>query len=256
MNGAGIIHDFEIALSGATSEDVDEALGPGRFGMAEETGRLLNDIICRPRAPAGDWTGRRRLSGGPAAAVRRPKPDGSRVAARHPGDRPCGRRHRHHPHAPGGIGGGHWRCEPTRFPVPQTSAVARLEDGVYLNCGSAVVLPEVFLKAIAIVRNQGIGLDAADYGQYRLPPHVPAPDQRCRPPGCRHSGRRHLARRPPRSPDSIDRGRTAGRNVGQKDASPIFVRSALLKRFQSLCHQRFRRVHELQGQARRECSNP
>src|SRR5436190_20438557 len=44
-NGAGIIHDFEIALSGATSEDVDEALGPGRFGMAEETGRDLNAAI-------------------------------------------------------------------------------------------------------------------------------------------------------------------------------------------------------------------
>ena len=41
-NGAGIIHDFEIALSGSTSEDVDEALGPGRFGMADETPRLLN----------------------------------------------------------------------------------------------------------------------------------------------------------------------------------------------------------------------
>ena len=44
-NGAAIIHDFEIALVGATSEDVDEALGPGRFGMAEETGRLLNGAI-------------------------------------------------------------------------------------------------------------------------------------------------------------------------------------------------------------------
>ena len=44
-NGAAIIHDFEIALVGATSEDVDEALGPGRFGMAEETGRLLNAAI-------------------------------------------------------------------------------------------------------------------------------------------------------------------------------------------------------------------
>src|SRR5262245_43051543 len=45
MNGAGVIHDFEIALSGATSEDVDEALGPGRFGMAEETGTQLNAIL-------------------------------------------------------------------------------------------------------------------------------------------------------------------------------------------------------------------
>src|SRR5204862_791915 len=44
-NGAAVIHDFEIALVGATSEDVDEALGPGRFGMAEETGRLLNAAI-------------------------------------------------------------------------------------------------------------------------------------------------------------------------------------------------------------------
>src|SRR5688500_4582318 len=46
MNGAGIIHDFEVALAGATSEDVDGSLGPGRFGMAEETGRLLNQIIA------------------------------------------------------------------------------------------------------------------------------------------------------------------------------------------------------------------
>src|SRR5580765_8374557 len=44
-NGAAMIHDFEIALVGATSEDVDEALGPGRFGMADETGRLLNAAI-------------------------------------------------------------------------------------------------------------------------------------------------------------------------------------------------------------------
>src|SRR2546421_11448132 len=44
-NGAAVIHDFEVALVGATSEDVDEALGPGRFGMAEETGRVLNTAI-------------------------------------------------------------------------------------------------------------------------------------------------------------------------------------------------------------------
>ena len=44
-NGAGIIHDFEIAIAGATSEDVDASLGPGTFGMAEETGRGLNEVI-------------------------------------------------------------------------------------------------------------------------------------------------------------------------------------------------------------------
>src|SRR5690349_15837080 len=44
-NGAAVIHDFEVAMVGATSEDVDESLGSGRFGMAEETGRLLNDAI-------------------------------------------------------------------------------------------------------------------------------------------------------------------------------------------------------------------
>src|SRR5579862_7482144 len=44
-NGAAVIHDFEIALAGSTSEDVDESLGPGRFGMADETGRLLNGAI-------------------------------------------------------------------------------------------------------------------------------------------------------------------------------------------------------------------
>ncbi len=60
-NGAGIIHDFEIALSGATSEDVDEALGPGRFGMAEETGTLLNKRDQRRR---GGGT-RARSGGGP-----------------------------------------------------------------------------------------------------------------------------------------------------------------------------------------------
>ena len=55
MNGAGIIHDFEIALSGGTSEDVDESLGPGRFGMASETAQL-NEVIRRG-AEAGQGIG-------------------------------------------------------------------------------------------------------------------------------------------------------------------------------------------------------
>ncbi len=60
MNGAGVIHDFEIALSGATSEDVDEALGPGRFGMAEETGPSAQRNR-RQRHRNADWDWVRRL---------------------------------------------------------------------------------------------------------------------------------------------------------------------------------------------------
>ena len=66
-NGAAVIHDFEIALSGGTSEDVDEALGPGRFGMADETGRLLNAAIAE-----GVAAGRLLLDG--AEWGRKPRP--------------------------------------------------------------------------------------------------------------------------------------------------------------------------------------
>ena len=158
-NGAGVIHDFELALSGATSEEVDEALGPGRFGMAEETGRLLNTAIndgvarglgigqsigrwlCANQAPHS------RLSV-LAAAARLEIPVTVHVA--------IGTDIIHmHPAASGqAIGDGSLRD--FRYFV---SNVARLEQGVYLNCGSAVILPEVFLKAVALSRNRGASLN-------------------------------------------------------------------------------------------------
>jgi hypothetical protein len=159
LNGAGLIHDFEIALSGATSEDVDAGLGPGGFGMAEETGRLLNEAIIDGA--------RRDLGLGQAAAAF--------LAGRHPH---FGRlsllcaAHRlevpvtvhvglgtdiihMHPAASGEAIGGASLRDFRYF----TSCVARLQGGVFLNCGSAVILPEVFLKAVALVRNRGISLD-------------------------------------------------------------------------------------------------
>ena len=159
MNGAGVIHDFELALSGATSEDVDEALGPGRFGMAEETGTLLNAAINEGVA-AG-------MGIGQAVAERLVKLNPSH--ARH--SLLVGAAHREipvtvhvaigtdiihmHPHASGAaLGEGSLRD--FRYFV---SNVARLNRGVYLNCGSAVVLPEVFLKAVALARNKGISLE-------------------------------------------------------------------------------------------------
>jgi hypothetical protein len=157
-NGAAIIHDFEIALVGATSEDVDETLGPGRFGMADETGRLLNTAI-NDGVGAGLGLGQSVVR---MLAERSPQYARSSVLAA------AGRLgipvtvhvaigtdiiHMHPSASGAAIGEGSLRD--FRYFV---SNVARLERGVYLNCGSAVVLPEVFLKAVALARNRGIPL--------------------------------------------------------------------------------------------------
>ena len=159
MNGAGIIHDFEVALSGATSEDVDESLGPGRFGMAEETGRLLNEAVCAG-AEAGHGLGQ---AVGVFLAGRKPSHgDLSLSVVAHELGIPVtvhvalGTDVTHmHPAASGGAIGETSLRDFRYF----TASVGRLTGGVYLNCGSAVILPEVFLKAVALVRNQGVTLD-------------------------------------------------------------------------------------------------
>ena len=157
-NGAGNIHDFEVALAGATSEDVEASLGPGRFGMAEETGRLLNRAINEGVASGlgiGQAVGAFLARHHPqfertsiaAAAARLGIPLTVHVAV--------GTDIIHmHPDASGhALGEGSLRD--FRFFV---SNIAKLDGGVFLNCGSAVVLPEVFLKAVGLVRNRGIAL--------------------------------------------------------------------------------------------------
>lgn len=158
-NGAGVIHDFELALSGSTSEDVDEALGPGRFGMAEETGRILNGAI-NEGVSRGLGLGQSvvtHLHGAPpphadisilCAAARLEIPVtvhaaiGTDIIHMHP--------------AASGAAIGEGSLRDFRYFV---SNIACLERGVYLNCGSAVVLPEVFLKAVALARNHGHSLE-------------------------------------------------------------------------------------------------
>ena len=158
-NGAGIIHDFEIALSGGTSEDVDATLGPGTFGMAEETGTQLNRAIIDGVAAGlglGQAVGKYLDAAKPpfaqvsvaAAAWRLQIPVTVHVAV--------GTDIIHmHPQA-SGAAIGQASLRDFRYFV---SSVSRLEKGVYLNCGSAVVLPEVFLKAVAVARNEGRSLD-------------------------------------------------------------------------------------------------
>lgn len=159
LNGAGIIHDVEIALAGQTSEDVDAALGAGQFGMSEETGRGVNGAIA-------DGVGRGLGLGQSVVewiAGASPKhADVSVLCAAARFNVPVtvhvaiGTDIIHmHPAASGeAIGAGSLRD--FRY---FTSHVSRLAGGVYLNIGSAVLLPEVFLKAVALVRNRGIALD-------------------------------------------------------------------------------------------------
>jgi hypothetical protein len=116
-NGAVIIHDFEIALGGATSEDVDEALGPGRFGMAEETATLLNDAITAGVAEGlgiGQAVGRFVAQQSAACAA---QPRGHRMAARHSAHDARGDRNGHHSHAPTRVGCGTRRGQPARLPL-------------------------------------------------------------------------------------------------------------------------------------------
>jgi hypothetical protein len=170
-NGAAVIHDFEVALVGATSEDVDEALGPGRFGMSDETGRLLNKAINDGVAAGlgigqavtgflADKQPQYARASVLAAAARLQVPVTVHIA--------IGTDIIHmHPTASGAaLGEGSLRD--FRYFV---SNVARLENGVYLNCGSAVVLPEVFLKAVALARNRGrplAGLTTVDLDFVRM----------------------------------------------------------------------------------------
>ncbi len=153
-NGSVLVHDAEIALTGATSEDVDASLGAGAFGAAEETAMLLNQAArdgAHDRLGLGEALGRVLTSLKPAhenlsllcAAYQHRIPFTAHVAIGT--DIP----HFHPSLNPAALGA----TTHTDFRL-FAELVRRLDDGgVYLNIGSAVILPEVFLKAVTLVRN-------------------------------------------------------------------------------------------------------
>jgi len=160
MNGAASIHDFEIAIAGQTSEDVEAVLPDGRFGAAEETGREMNRAIVegtRDGLGMGEALGRR------LEALAKPEfAAHSIVTGAYAANIPVtvhvavGTDTPHtHPEADGAAIGA-----ATHRDFQLLCSIVRGLDqgGVYLNLGSAVVLPEVFLKAVSVVRNLGYPL--------------------------------------------------------------------------------------------------
>ena len=177
MNGSGAIHDYEIARFGATSEDVAAGLRDGTFGMAEETGRGLNEAFVagmREGWGMGEAVARdlaRRAEAGEALA----HPELSVIASAHRLGVPVtvhaalGAEIIHqHPAASGAAIGDTSHRDFRRLAA---SIEGLHEGGVALNCGSAVIMPEVFLKALTVARNLGdgkpTGFTTADFDMNR-----------------------------------------------------------------------------------------
>ncbi len=159
MNGACIIHDAEIAMAGSTSEEVGNVLGDGAFGAAKETGEVLNHAIT---AGANKGIGMGQAVGECLLARKFPHNDKSLLAVAARLEIPVT------VHVAMGTDIIHIHPSASGADIGQTShhdfrlfcsEVADLQGGAYLNVGSAVLLPEVFLKALTLVRNLGYRVD-------------------------------------------------------------------------------------------------
>lgn len=159
LNGAGIVHDTEIAMAGRTSEEVEQVLGAGAFGAAQETGEVINSAIkqgAEQNKGLGQSIGEYLLEQDfpyinkslLATACRLGIPVTVHVA--------IGTDIIHiHPSACGASIGKTSHYDFKLF----CDMITDLEGGAYLNVGSAVLLPEVFLKALTVVRNLGHKVD-------------------------------------------------------------------------------------------------
>lgn len=155
LNGAGGIHDFEIGVWGETSEDVASGLKVGKFGIWEETGRLMNETISEGKK---DGIGLGEALGKKIVDLDTPYKKYSLLAKCYKAKIPCSVHVafgtdiiHYHPTFDGGITG---EMTLTDFKI-FAKVISRLEGGVVMNIGSCVMLPEVFLKALNCARNLG-----------------------------------------------------------------------------------------------------
>jgi len=154
-HGAGSIHDLEMALVGHTSEEVEEGLADGTFGMAKETAEIIHSALAEGLAKG--W-GYGRALGMKLLELNPPHLDKSLFAAAAQHDIPLtvhvavGSDTIHmHPDCRGEVLGESSHQDFRLF----AAMVCDLQGGAYLNLGSAVILPEVFLKALTLARNLG-----------------------------------------------------------------------------------------------------
>ncbi len=159
LNGAAAIHDLELAIAGKTSEDVASQLPAGRFGMARET---ADAFAVSARWGAENEEGLGRALGRYLDGLGCPHGESSLVLAAYRAGIPCtihvalGTDIVHmHPHVSGAALGEASLIDFRRL----CGVVATMRDGIWFNFGSAVVLPETFLKAVSVVRNFGHNLD-------------------------------------------------------------------------------------------------
>jgi hypothetical protein len=161
-NGSAVIHDYEVTRWGGTSEDVEAGLRDGTFGMAEETGREMNDAIVRGAALGYGLGESLAVTLAEAPEVAHPEMSlllqsralgiGFTVHAA------IGAEIIHqHPRADGAAIGATSMTDFRRL----AGHLSRLEGGVVLNLGSAVIMPEVFLKALTMCRNVNGGVPGA-----------------------------------------------------------------------------------------------
>lgn len=171
-NGSAVIHDYEMARWGGTSEDVEAGLAQGTFGMAEETGNDMNTAICHGsqknwglgESLARDLEGRTDLHAPQLSLLLQSRKLGVQFTVH----AAIGADIIHqHPAADGGAIGATSYTDFKRL----AAHLAQLDDGVVLNVGSAVIMPEVFLKALTVCRNLNGGVPrdfvAADFDMIR-----------------------------------------------------------------------------------------
>lgn len=155
-NGSVLVHDTEIAMVGFTSEDVDASLGKGDFGAARETGEILNEAA---KSGATDEIGLGEAMGRAVSALNPPNAGVSILCQAYQNKIPFTA------HLAIGADIGHFHASSDGAALGKTShtdfrlfcsIVKEINGGgVYLNLGSAVILPEIFLKAVTVVRNLG-----------------------------------------------------------------------------------------------------